>query len=330
MTLRLAPLAPFLSLACSRADVVLYCAADQEHALPIVRDFEAETGLDVEALYDVEASKTVGLVNLLLEEKDRPRCDVFWNNELAHTIRLRREGVLAPYASPAAATIPEEFRDPGGFWTGFAARARVLVVHEPSVPEPERPRRLHELADPKWKGRTAIARPITGTTLTHFAALFETWGEERARAFCEALLGNEVDLAGGNAVVARGVADGRNAFGLTDTDDVESQRRNGKPVVAVFPDAEGEGTLLIPNSVMLIRGGPHPQNGRRLVDYLLSAEVERRLAFSPSANIPVRAEVEAPPSVRRIDSIRRMRVDWEAIAIRLDERLEELKGIFLR
>jgi len=326
---RILPLA-LLGFACSRADVVLYCAADQEHAQPIVRTFEERTGLSVRAVFDVEAAKTVGLVRTLLEEKDHPRCDVFWNNEIAHMIRLRAEGILAPYASSSAAGIPAEFRHPEGYWTGFAARGRVLVVHDPSVPEAERPRSLRDLADPRWKGKTAIARPITGTTLTHFAALFEAWGEERARAFCEALLGNEVNLTSGNAVVARKVGDGVFAFGLTDTDDVESQRRNGKPVSAVFPDGEGAGTLLIPNTVALIRGGPNPENGRRLVDFLLSPEVEMRLAFSASANIPVRVDVETPPGVRRLGSFRRMFVDWYAVAGRLDARLEEMNRIFVR
>jgi hypothetical protein len=110
-------------------DVVLYCALDQVFSEELVREFERETGLRVRAEFDVEAQKTVGLVRRLREEAARPRCDVFWNNEIAHTVSLAEDGLLSPYDSPSAADIPEEFRDPQRRWTGFAARARVFIVN---------------------------------------------------------------------------------------------------------------------------------------------------------------------------------------------------------
>jgi len=104
-------------------DVVIYCALDQVDSEPILREFEERTGLKVLAEFDVEAHKTVGLVRRIREERDRTRCDVFWNNEIAHTVSLARDGLLAEYDSPSAAGIPENFRDPERRWTGFAARA---------------------------------------------------------------------------------------------------------------------------------------------------------------------------------------------------------------
>ena len=65
----------------------------------------------------------------IIAEADRPRCDVFWNNEIAHTVSLAGDGLLASYASPSAEGIPAEFRDPQDRWTGFAARARVFIVN---------------------------------------------------------------------------------------------------------------------------------------------------------------------------------------------------------
>ena len=43
-----------------------------------------------------------------------------------------------------------------------------------------RPVMLEELADPKWKGRFTIAKPIFGTTLSHLSALVLALGEEKA------------------------------------------------------------------------------------------------------------------------------------------------------
>jgi iron(III) transport system substrate-binding protein len=66
--------------ACSRTDVVVYAAADQALAEPILREIGARTNLSIRAVYDIEASKAVGLARTMLEERERPGCDVFWNS----------------------------------------------------------------------------------------------------------------------------------------------------------------------------------------------------------------------------------------------------------
>jgi ABC-type Fe3+ transport system substrate-binding protein len=37
----------------------------------------------------------------------------------------------------------------------------------------------------------------------------------------------------------------------------------GAPVEAIFPDQDGAGTLLIPNSVALLRGAPHAAEAKK-------------------------------------------------------------------
>ena len=155
---------PFL-LGCERADVVIYSALDQVHSEPLIKKFERDTGLTVRARYDQEAVKTVGLVNALVSEADNPKCDVFWNNELVHTIRLKNKGLLAPYVSPSAEGIPDKWKDEEGYWTGFAARARVLILNtdvakkvEPDVAK--WPTSTMDLLDPKWKGKIVSDDPL--------------------------------------------------------------------------------------------------------------------------------------------------------------------------
>ena len=105
-----------LSACGPRVDLRVYVALDQEHSEALMDAFAAETGLVVDAEYDVEASKTVGLVSQILEERSRPRCDVFWNNELAQTVRLMQKNVTAPYVAKSAAAIPADYKDPDGHW----------------------------------------------------------------------------------------------------------------------------------------------------------------------------------------------------------------------
>lgn len=80
------------------------------------------------------------------------------------TLVLKRNSVLAPYKSPSATNIPNIFKDPEGYWTGFSARSRVIVYNTNLVKPDEAPKSIFDLADPKWKNQIAIADPRFGST----------------------------------------------------------------------------------------------------------------------------------------------------------------------
>ncbi len=309
--------------------VVVYCALDQVYSEPVLRDFEQKTGIRVQARYDLEATKTSGLVNLLLAEKERPRCDVFWNNEMIQTLVLKRAGVLEAYASPSARTIPADYKDPQGFWTGFAARIRVILAHRPSVGQ-DRPTSLEDLGDPRWKGRAALARPLFGTTLTHLVCFSQSQGPQALEALLQTVQRNQVQILDGNSMVKDRVARGEVAWGYTDSDDANVAVLSGAPVEMVVPDQDGPGTLVIPNTVAMLKGCPHPEEARRLLDYLLSVEVEEKLALSDSLQIPLHPEARATPATPRLERIRGLRVDPDLTAERFGAVLGLLRERFVR
>ncbi|RMH02526.1 MAG: extracellular solute-binding protein [Planctomycetota bacterium] len=329
----LAPLLLLAAAACAgeEADLVVYCALDAEHSEPIVRIFEERTGLRVDLQTDTEQAKTVGLVQRLFQERERPRADVFWNNEIAHTIRLARAGLTVPYRSPAATGIPASFRDPDGHWTGFAARARI-ILHRTDLPaDLQPPRRVADLIRPELAPHGGMAAPLTGTTLTHFAALSLRLGREPVLDWLRRAKESGLHIGRGNAHVMRQVREGDYGWCLTDTDDAAKARRAGYPVAILFPDQEegGAGTLLIPNTICLIAGGPHPEAGRRFIDFVLSPEVEAMLAAGDSEQIPLHAGVAAPPGMKLPGrDFRPMEVDWEAVAEELEAVLPRFQELF--
>jgi iron(III) transport system substrate-binding protein len=283
------------------------------------------------AKYDDESTKTVGLTNLLVQEAGRPRCDVFWNNEILNTLRLEQKGLLAAYDSPAGAAYPAMYRSPDGYWYGFAARARVLIVNTKLVAEGERPKSIYNLADEKWKGKIGIARPVAGTTATHVACLFAALGEKKAKAFLRRLKTNEIQILGGNKQVAQACAAGQIAFGLTDTDDATIEIERAGPVTIVYPDREPDqlGTLFIPNTLAIVKGGPHGEQARKLVDYLLSAAVEEALARGHSAQIPLNPAVAGLSRVETPATVRPMAVDFSAAAAAWDSMARFVETEFL-
>lgn len=334
---RLAPALVFLFLALLPAlpasaaeEVVVYCSVDQVFSEPVLKKFEEQTGIRVHPLFDVEATKTVGLVNRLIAEKDRPRADVFWNSEISRTLVLAGKGVLAPYQSPAAADIPAQFKDRQQRWTAFSARARVLLYNTDLVKDEEAPRSIFDLADAKWRGRAAMAYPLFGTTAMHMAALHASMGEEKLTTFLQQLLANDLQVVDGNAVARDRVVEGKAAVCITDTDDANVALERGAPVKLLFPDQEGIGTLLIPNTVALVAGAPHPEAGRRLIDYLLSAATEKDLALSEAAQLPVRPALATPPRFPRLEHIKAMDVGYEAIESKLQDTTALCQKLFTR
>jgi len=318
--LLLAGIAPLA--ACSRTnpepkEVVVYVSEDQVFSQPVLERFERETGIRVRAVYDTEEAKSTGVMNRLIAEKGNPRADVYWANEPIRAEVLKRRGVAEPYRSPAAADIPAAFRDPEGYWTGFSARLRVLIVGS-DIAEP--PRSVLDLADPAWRGRAVLANPLFGTTTSHVAALFVSLGDEEAKAFLDRVRANGVVLTTSNGDSADRVASGEAAFSLVDSDDAIARLRRGDPVRMVIPDQEegGLGCFVVPNAVILVHGGPHPEAARRLADFLLSPETEKQLAEADCAQIPLHPEVPVPADLPALEGIRTMDVPWAAVARKME------------
>ena len=222
-------------------EVVVYSAQDEEFAKPIFADFHKSTRIVVLPKCDTESTKTAGLYNAIVEEaKERPRCDVFWNNEILLTLRLARQGLLDVYRPKIADRYPAMYRSKDGLWHGFAARARILLVNTQRVPKEQRPRSIADLTDAKWKGRIGMAKPLFGTTATHAACLFAAWGDEKARHFFGKLKANEVKILSGNQQVAEAVASGEIDFGITDTDDAyERSGTHGRSRSSIRTRAKG-------------------------------------------------------------------------------------------
>ena len=305
-------------------EVTIYVSTDRVFSEPVLRAYELKTGVKVNAVYDTEETKSTGLANRLLAEKNNPQADVFWSNEPVRTLVLKKRGVLTPYKSSNAEGIPTTFRDPEGYWTGFSARARVIVYN--TKPE-QAPKSIFDLANPKWKGQVAMADPRFGSTSFHVAAIYAELGDERADQFFRKLKANDVKIVAANSVVRDMVARGEVKVGLTDTDDVNVALEDKQPVAMVFPDREGMGVPLMPNMVSLIARAPHSEVGKRLIDYLLSPEVEQMLAHSEAVQIPLHEGVDGPKNIPPLQSFKPMTLDYVRAADRVEDVTRRLQAI---
>jgi iron(III) transport system substrate-binding protein len=310
-------------------EVVVHAALDREFSQPILDDLAVELDLNILQKFDQESNKAVGLATGIIQNANRPQADIFWNNEILHTLRLQEKGLLETYLSPSAETFPSQFVSSKKQWHGFASRARVLIVNTELIPvADERPNSIYDLADPKWKSKCAMAKPLFGTTASHAAVLFAELGDEAAKKLLTDI-SNNAAIEGGNKQIALKVASGQYAFGITDTDDAIIEIENGNPVVIVFPDqAEDQlGALLIPNTISIVKNGPNPERAKRLVDRLLKADIEERLAEGSSAQIPLNTLVKVRSRVEP-EYLKIMKADFHAAAKCWDEAASFLREVY--
>jgi len=308
-----------------RREVTVYTTVDQIFAEPVLKQFEKETGIKVNALYDTEEAKSTGILNRLLAEKNHPQCDLFWSGDPVRAVVLKKQGITRPYVFEAARDIPAIYKDPGGHWTGFSARARVIIYHPGKLNGRPAPPSIYDFADTLYRNDITMANPLFGTTTFHVAALFTVLGDEKAKQLLDSWKANGLKLAVSNGDVRQKVASGSVAAGLTDTDDALEAVREGAPVKFLFPDQQtGLGTLIMPNTVSLIKNSPHPTEAQILGEYLLRPETELRLA-ELCGQMPLHQHLKVPAGVPSIDSIKPMQVDYEQAADKLDRIQSYLK-----
>lgn len=316
-----------------RRTVVLYSVTDRETAQELIDRFEAETGIHVEAKFDTEAAKAVGLVQAIRQEKANPRCDVLWGGGAFFHAMLADEGCLAPAPEDLVRAHGGAPRDEEGRWLGFAAAYRVLIVNTEVFGNEERPSSYRDLVDPRYKGRVGIANPLFGGMAAHVAALFQVLGPDEARRWLAGLKANDVALCGGMADVTKRVASGELWFGITSSIDAHVAVDDGKPVAVVVPDqGPGEiGCMEGFSAVALVAGGPHPEEAGRLLRFLMSPRTEEILAAGPAQTVGLLPESVArdvrPPWLPR--GIRAMDVDWEKAAEGYSEATKAVKEILL-
>lgn len=307
-------------------EVVVYCTVDQVFSEPIIKGFEKETGIKVKAVYDTEETKSTGVLNRLIAEKNNPQCDVFWSGDPLRNNILKEKGITTSYQSEATERIPAYFRDSDNQWIGFSARARVLIYNKKLISKDSIPKSILDFTLPKYKGQFTIANPLFGTTTFHIAAIFGAIGDSIAEAWMDGMKANGVIVATSNGDVKSRVMKGEIAFGLTDTDDAFEAKKESDDVAYIFLDQQknGLGSLIIPNAISAITGSPNSDEAKLFIDYLLTKQIETKLAVS-CAQMPLIKGTQRPENIPSLDQIKPMRVDYDHITLKLEAIQEWLK-----
>lgn len=276
--------------------VTIYSGRTENLISPILEDFTAETGIEVEVRYGQSAD-----LALLIEEEaaaGKVQADVFLSQSPGSIGLLEAAGRLAPLPSEVLALVPENVRDGDGRWVGFSGRQRVMVYNPELVTEAELPDSVFDLTDPAWKGRIGIA-PSNGSFQDFVTTMRATEGDEATAQWLEAMVGNDVVSYANNNAIVSAVARGEVDAGLVNhyynhqflAEDPSHPARNHQL-------ASGDpGATLITTGAAIPEGAANPEGAAELIAFLLSERGQRYFAdqtfeyplatgLAPSGQVP--------------------------------------------
>jgi ABC-type Fe3+ transport system substrate-binding protein/predicted small lipoprotein YifL len=291
--------------------VAIFVEADRHIAGPILKLFSEQSGIEVRATY--RAGMRDDFLAMVKAETAAGRADLVWATTPLTAIDLSRSGLAVPFRPAGARPVLAQYRDPLYRWIGFAVDPRVIIYNRDRVQPAGAPQSIEGLTSARWTGRVAMSRIARGTPAFHAAALFSRLGEERARAFFEAVRKNGARIAADDREVRRLVASGEADWGLVDLNVAICAKREADPVNIVFPDRFSQGAVVAPHVAVLLNGAPNPAQARGLHAFLFATETAWQLGQNDCALVTLLPEVPKPDWVPALGAFNVTRLDNDAV-----------------
>ncbi|HYV84530.1 MAG TPA: extracellular solute-binding protein [Patescibacteria group bacterium] len=251
-------------------NVVVYVEAPRYLVAPVLKTFSEQTGITVQATYREQVAGE--FLDTVRTAAAAGKADLFVSVSPLSAIALARADLAVPFRPLGARPIPTQYHDFGFRWIGFAVNPRVIIYNRDAVSREEAPQSIDELVEGRWAGKGALAGLAIGTSAFQAATLFAHWGDEKARAYFDSVQKAGNRIVSGDEEVRRLVAAGDVPWGIVDLDRAICAKRQADPINISFPDRLGIGAVMVPETVVLLKGAPDPAQARGLFAYLFATE----------------------------------------------------------
>lgn len=215
----------------------------------------------------------------LMSEKNNPLCDVAYFG-IVFGIQAVSEGVLQGYKSAYFDKIDASLKDPGGQFQTIHFGSIAFLCNTEALGNIPVPKSWADLLKPEYNGKIGFLDPTSaavgysvctalnialGGTLDNWDPAFEYLGKLKANNVVFPKQTATAKLLKGEIPI---LIDGDfNGYGLKYDQD--------GPIEVVIP---AEGSLRIPYVIGLVKGAPHAENGKKLIDFLMSTEGQQLFA----------------------------------------------------
>lgn len=289
--------------------VTLYSGRSEELVQPVLDDFTAATGIEVEARY----GDTADLALQIVEEGDRSPAEVFLSQSPGATGYLEREGRLQELDADVVGLVEERFRSPDDRWVGVTGRVRTLVYNTDLVDPAELPSSVLELTDESHSGRVGIA-PTNSSFQDFVTGMREQLGDDATLEWLEGMEANDSPTYPKNSAIVEAVARGEVEMGLVNHyyDLLQKAENPDSPTENHFFEAGDVGSVILVTAVGVLDTADDGAAAEELVAYLLSPEAQAFFA-ADEFEYPLALGVEAPEGLTPLDEIRAPGLDLSGL-----------------
>lgn len=285
--------------------LVVYSGRSEGLIGPILEQFTAETGVQVEVRY----GDTAEMAATILEEGDNSPADVYIAQDAGALGALAQAGRLTALPSDVLERVPAEFKSTDGLWVGLSGRARVLVYNPANISADELPESILDLAQPEWSGRVGWA-PSNGSFQAHVTALRVLLGDDAVRDWLNAMVNNGTLTYENNRAIVQAVADGEIAVGLVNHYYLYGFLAENPdfPAKNYYFPAGDPGALINVAGAGVVNTSDKPGLAQRLILYLLGREAQQYFA-DQTFEYPLVPGIDINPSLTPLDQIETPEID---------------------
>jgi iron(III) transport system substrate-binding protein len=259
-------------------EVVLYSGREESLVAPLLVKFSEATGITVKVKY----GSTAELAATLLEEGSRSPADVFWAQDPGGLGAVAAANLLAMLPPSTLELVPANFRSTRGDWVGVSGRARVVVYNTDKVQPADLPPDMWGFTEPQWEGRIGWA-PTNGSFQVMVTAMRKLWGEDKTRAWLQAIIANDAKEYPKNTALVQAVANAEVEVGFTNHYyllQINKEAGTGLAAANYFVPGGGPGSLVMVAGVGQLASAPNSANAQRFMEYLLEPATQRYFALN--------------------------------------------------
>lgn len=279
----------FLNSPAFAADQTLAVVAAYGGKEAIFAEFTKKTGIKVEFI-DMSSGEVLARTEA---EGSKPMADLWFGGGADSFIKAGQKGLLEMYSSPEAATVPPQYKDPKGYWTGVSLVMAGFLVNTEVLAEKKLPvpQTWADLIKPEYKGEVLVADPaISGTTYAVVAGLLQKMGEEEGWKYFEALSKNVPFFAKRGGEPPKKVAAGEMAVGIAPLSGEFINMKDKFPIETVFPK---DGIPWVPAGMAIFKNAQNLAAAKAFVDWALTVEGQTVIQ-EKDPRIMVRPEMLTP------------------------------------
>ncbi|MCX8087740.1 MAG: iron ABC transporter substrate-binding protein [Meiothermus ruber] len=301
-----------LSLAqAQQQSLTIYTGRGQGLVEPLVKQFEAETGIKVNVRYGRDAE----ILAALQEEGRRSPADVFWANT-AGALGVASERGLLVRLGDSITRIPSHFVPASRLWVPLTIRLRVLAYNPSRVKPEDLPKSIMDLPKlTQYKGRIGWT-PTYSSFQDMIAAMVAQYGEARTRQWISEMKALEPKSYASNPAMMEAIRAGEIDLGSTNHYYIQRYVRAGQPI-ATYYFADGDvGGLALVTGAGILKTSKNPASANRFLLWLLSPKGQQFFA-SEIIEYPVTKGVVLTSSLLPINQAvaKSPKVDFEKLPL---------------